>query len=333
MFVGKLRSNPNREIARAAAELVIKWKRLVEAEKKSKTSKMASPAPTATPSPSLPKASVGGGTKKRYAGNPEKRSFKVDQVDIKRTGSDTRDNCIGVIYNGLAYNSTESEGDVLAKAAAVEHHAFKEYNGETDAYKKKCRSLFLQMKNKTNPELAKRVMSGEITPERFVVMSDEDLKSETQRKKEIEYEKENMSKAQAPMAEKSISDSLECSKCKKKMVSYTQAQTRSADEPMTTFCECLHCGNRWKVSLPPSPFTPEDRCADFASSPRQRRTEEGEAEAFLELQATFTSVLHYSAWREEGSFMAGLLVLLYHHRSRERRCRHLEAPGSHSSFT
>ena len=28
-----------------------------------------------------------------------------------------------------------------------------------------------------------------------------------------------------------------------------QLQTRSADEPMTTFVLCLECGNRWKVSL------------------------------------------------------------------------------------
>jgi transcription elongation factor S-II len=37
-----------------------------------------------------------------------------------------------------------------------------------------------------------------------------------------------------------------CKRCYKKKVTYTQAQTRSADEPMTTFFCCLECGNRWK---------------------------------------------------------------------------------------
>ena len=37
-----------------------------------------------------------------------------------------------------------------------------------------------------------------------------------------------------------------CGKCKKKMCTYFQLQTRSADEPMTTFVTCMNCQNRWK---------------------------------------------------------------------------------------
>jgi transcription elongation factor S-II len=131
---------------------------------------------------------------------------------------------------------------------AVENAAFEYFKGETDAYKKKIRSLFSNLKGKTNKALGVRVMANDITPAQFVRMTDDDLRSDHQRKLDLEMEKENMKKAQVPMAEKSISDSLECGRCKQKKVSYTQAQTRSADEPMTTFCECLHCGNRWKVS-------------------------------------------------------------------------------------
>ncbi|KAK1332017.1 hypothetical protein QTO34_007696 [Cnephaeus nilssonii] len=42
-------------------------------------------------------------------------------------------------------------------------------------------------------------------------------------------------------------DLFTCGKCKKKNCTYTQVQTRSADEPMTTFVVCNECGNRWKV--------------------------------------------------------------------------------------
>jgi len=41
-------------------------------------------------------------------------------------------------------------------------------------------------------------------------------------------------------------DNFTCRKCKSKKCSYYQLQTRSADEPMTTFVTCISCGNRWK---------------------------------------------------------------------------------------
>jgi len=37
-----------------------------------------------------------------------------------------------------------------------------------------------------------------------------------------------------------------CGKCKKNNCTYYQMQTRSADEPMTTFVTCLNCSKRWK---------------------------------------------------------------------------------------
>jgi transcription elongation factor S-II len=43
-----------------------------------------------------------------------------------------------------------------------------------------------------------------------------------------------------------ITDEFKCSRCKKNETSYYQLQTRSADEPMTTFVQCINCGNRWK---------------------------------------------------------------------------------------
>ena len=48
-----------------------------------------------------------------------------------------------------------------------------------------------------------------------------------------------------------ISSDFTCSRCKKNgaqadQCTYYQLQTRSADEPMTTFVTCLNCGKRWK---------------------------------------------------------------------------------------
>jgi transcription elongation factor S-II len=138
--------------------------------------------------------------------------------------------------------------DVLGVAKEIEAAAFKNLKGVNDAYKAKMRSLFQNLKNKSNPQLRERVLKGEVPASKFVVMSHDDMKSDARRAEDKKLKDENMKEAMVPVVEKAISKEFQCSKCKKKEVSYSQAQTRSADEPMTTFCECQNCGNRWKFS-------------------------------------------------------------------------------------
>jgi transcription elongation factor S-II len=138
--------------------------------------------------------------------------------------------------------------EILGVAKQVEAAAYENARSVNEAYKGKMRSLFQNLKNKSNPQLRQRVLSGDIPPKQFVVMSHDEMKSETRRAEDQKLNKENMDQAMVGMPEKAISEEFQCGKCKKKMVSYSQAQTRSADEPMTTFCECMNCGNRWKFS-------------------------------------------------------------------------------------
>jgi transcription elongation factor S-II len=249
-MMGRLRQNTNKDISRMASDIVAKWKKQVEQEKAARKGgdpakgTEASPKPSPSPAPK-PLA----GNKRKYEGNIEKRHFKTDKIDIGRTGNTQRDNCIGVLYNGLAFRSTDSEDHVLQRAIEVENAVYKLFGGVGDPYQKKVLALFSNLKNKQNALLRSQVLGGEVTADKLVNMTAEQLMSEAQRKQDEEMEKENIKKAQAPMVEKSISDSLQCGNCKQKKVSYTQAQTRSADEPMTTFCECMNCGKRWKVRL------------------------------------------------------------------------------------
>jgi transcription elongation factor S-II len=129
--------------------------------------------------------------------------------------------------------------EILNVAKQVEAAAFSNAGSVNDPYKQKIRSLFQNLKD---------VLSGKIAPKKFVVMSHDEMKSDIRRAEDEKLEKENMNQAMVAQVEKSISREFQCGKCKKKMVSYSQAQTRSADEPMTTFCECMNCGNRWKFS-------------------------------------------------------------------------------------
>ncbi|KAK4181750.1 transcription factor S-II, central domain-containing protein [Triangularia setosa] len=247
VVVGKMRSNTNKDIARLATEIVSKWRKNVDSAKDKRKVELAkdSPTPKSVSSPLPPSSSS---SNKPYEGNPETRHFKTDKVDLKRTGHQARDGCIGVLYNGLAYRATESVEEVVRLAMEVEAAAFRVFKGDTPEYRQKIRGLMTSLKRKDNPALGKRVRSGAITPDAFVKMTDVELASDAQRAEDEKLQQENMKKAQVPMAEKSISDALKCGKCGQKKVSYSQAQTRSADEPMTTFCECTVCGNRWKFS-------------------------------------------------------------------------------------
>jgi transcription elongation factor S-II len=243
MVVAKQRGHSNKDIAKLATEIVTKWKKTVEAEKAKKLAKMASPAPKNASSQDEPSET------KAFTGDKAKRRWEHEKVDTKRTGVPSRDACIGLLYNGLAFMSEELPTALILKAMEIEEAAFKEFKGDTSDYRTKLRSLFQNLKSATNRELGPRVMSGEITAARFVVMTHEELKSAQRREEDNKLNAENMKRAQVAMPEKSVSDSLKCGRCGQKKVSYSQAQTRSADEPMTTFCECTVCGNRWKVCM------------------------------------------------------------------------------------
>ena len=278
VVVNRLRTNKDPKVAQLATTLVNKWREEVNKEKRKSQPGTAAPRAatnTASPASASQSPAPSKAAAKKHAVAPDKRNDTTDKVNVNVTGNKTRDGCVRLMYNGLAFMSEESKSrdfcddpqpgaptsqfhhcshtlvpDVIFPIACnVEAAAFKDAKNETtDAYKTKMRSLYQNLKNKSNPELRKRVLSGDITPARFVTMSHEEMKSAERRAEDERLEKENMNQAMVAQVEKSISASLTCGKCKQKKVSYSQAQTRSADEPMTTFCECMNCGHRWKFS-------------------------------------------------------------------------------------
>lgn len=96
-----------------------------------------------------------------------------------------------------------------------------------------------------NPERwLDKLKSGEVTPAQFAEMSALELYP-GRWKEEIERQIEKDKHLYTDSAAASIF--MYCSGCKKKTkCDYYQMQTRSADEPMTTFVTCLECDRRWK---------------------------------------------------------------------------------------
>ncbi|CAG8956841.1 hypothetical protein HYFRA_00012296 [Hymenoscyphus fraxineus] len=241
MIVSKQKGNPNKDIARLATEIISKWKKII-GQNKQKTMAHSTPTNGAASSPAPAPTTA----EKGFTGDVTKRRWNSENVDIKRTQNPPRDSCIGLMFNGLAFMSSEPATQILIKAQHVEQAAWDIFKGDTPEYRSKLRSLFQNLKNKDNQELRTKVFSGEISAKSFVTMTDDELKSAKRVEDDKSLEQENLRKSEVPTAKKSISDALRCGQCKQKKVSYSQAQTRSADEPMTTFCECTVCGNRWK---------------------------------------------------------------------------------------
>jgi transcription elongation factor S-II len=108
-------------------------------------------------------------------------------------------------------------------------------------YIDRLRSIYLNLKN---PDVSSAVTSGNIKPQDLAFMSHQEMRPDKW-KKLIEDKKVRDKQKYEPNIEAST-DNFTCNKCKSKKCTYYQLQTRSADEPMTTFVTCLECGKRWK---------------------------------------------------------------------------------------
>ncbi|RWQ99078.1 transcription elongation factor S-II [Paecilomyces variotii] len=251
IIVNKLKQHKSPDVARLSSEIVSKWRNEVNKQKASGSpaaSQRASGSPRpATNGAASPAAATPSDKTSKLSVPPDKRTWKADGVDINHTSNKVRDSCIGLMYDGLCLHSTETPRAVLQKAVAVEAATYTYLGPETkEQYRTKIRSLYQNLKNKSNPTLRVRVLTNEVTPDEFVRLSHDELKSAEQREQERRIQKENMDKAMVAQAERSISTSLQCGKCGQRKVTYTEAQTRSADEPMTLFCTCMNCGKSWK---------------------------------------------------------------------------------------
>jgi len=113
-------------------------------------------------------------------------------------------------------------------------------------YKNQIRSRVFNLKDKKNPMLRGNLLLGIITPQKLACMTSEEMASDEIRKQRDKFVKDGINDSRLAAVEGTKTDSLKCGKCGKRNCTYNQLQTRSADEPMTTFVLCNECGNRWK---------------------------------------------------------------------------------------
>jgi DNA-directed RNA polymerase subunit M/transcription elongation factor TFIIS len=112
-------------------------------------------------------------------------------------------------------------------------------------YKKNYCRLYANIHSNKNANVVlNKVKYYHWEPEKLVAMKSQDLYPDLWE----ELLLKNRKKLEMIGKDKNVqgTDMFKCGKCKKNNCTYFQMQTRSADEPMTTFVTCLNCNNRWK---------------------------------------------------------------------------------------
>ncbi|TPX35327.1 hypothetical protein SmJEL517_g02287 [Synchytrium microbalum] len=249
------------KVIEKAKQVVDKWKQDVSRAKTSTTTSSSSSSATTTDlkgrklSVDVKSSNITNNTDSNNGSGPPtptphigERSSATDNVKLKSLKDQIRQKCLEMLYNALVTDTTVDSDVVAKKAAALEEEVWNQYQGSTnkEVYKARIRTLYSNLKNKSNFALRENVLNGSVKPDALASMSVADMASEERKAEEERYNKEAMHWAVAAADTRATTDQLPCGKCRQRKTSYFQKQTRSADEPMTTFCECLNCGHHWK---------------------------------------------------------------------------------------
>ncbi|XP_044064086.1 transcription elongation factor A protein 3 isoform X14 [Siniperca chuatsi] len=164
------------------------------------------------------------------------------------TGDSVRDKCIEMLAAALRTDNDYKDfgTNCDSMAAEIEDHIYQDVKATDMKYKNRVRSRISNLKDPKNPGLRRNVLAGSIELSRIATMSAEEMASDELKQLRNVLTQEAIREHQMAKTGGTTTDLLQCGKCKKKNCTYNQVQTRSADEPMTTFVLCNECGNRWK---------------------------------------------------------------------------------------
>ncbi|XP_073439918.1 transcription elongation factor A protein 1 isoform X1 [Dendrobates tinctorius] len=241
------------DVTSLAKSLIKSWKKLLDgpsSEKETEEKKKEQPPP-AQNSPeakeeSSSSSSSSSGRKEDCAAPSE--TFITSFPRAPSTSDTVRIKCRELLSTALKtgddYITIGADDEELG--AQIEEAAFQEFKNTDAKYKNRVRSRIANLKDAKNPNLRRNVLCGNIAPDVFARMTAEEMASDELKEMRKNLTKEAIREHQMARTGGTQTDLFTCGKCKKKNCTYTQVQTRSADEPMTTFVFCNECGNRWK---------------------------------------------------------------------------------------
>ncbi|XP_050170100.1 transcription elongation factor A protein 2 isoform X1 [Myiozetetes cayanensis] len=251
MSVNALRKqSTDEEVISLAKSLIKSWKKLLDAsEEKGEEKKKSLSLPTSS--------SKETGNSRDQSSNKRQEPPKTPTTPKITTFPPAPITCDAVRNKcrEMLTAALQADDDYIAIGADCEHIAaqieeciYQDVKNTDMKYKNRVRSRISNLKDSKNPELKKNVLCGAITPEQIAVMTSEEMASNELKEIRKAMTKEAIREHQMAKTGGTQTDLFTCGKCKKKNCTYTQVQTRSSDEPMTTFVVCNECGNRWKVA-------------------------------------------------------------------------------------
>jgi transcription elongation factor S-II len=136
--------------------------------------------------------------------------------------------------------------DPFRVAVTVESALFERLGRSTGAHKAKYRSIMFNLRADNNTDFRRKVLIGKVKPEKLPDISPEDMASDARKLENKQIKEKMLFDCERGGAPKATTDQFKCGRCGQRKTTYYQLQTRSADEPMTTFVTCVNCNNHWK---------------------------------------------------------------------------------------
>ncbi|KAG5248355.1 transcription elongation factor S-II [Salix suchowensis] len=136
--------------------------------------------------------------------------------------------------------------DPIRVAVSVESEMFEKLGRSNGAQKLKYRSIMFNIKDPKNPDLRRKVLLGQVQPPRLVTMPPEEMASEQRKRENNQIKEKALFDCERSGKAEATTDQFKCGRCGQRKCTYYQMQTRSADEPMTTYVTCVNCNNHWK---------------------------------------------------------------------------------------
>uniref|UniRef100_A0A8D2QAZ2 Transcription elongation factor n=1 Tax=Zonotrichia albicollis TaxID=44394 RepID=A0A8D2QAZ2_ZONAL len=249
MSVNALRKqSTDEEVISLAKSLIKSWKKLLDAsEEKNEDKKKSLSLPTSSSREtgnSRDQSSTKRQEPPKTPTTPKITTFPPAPVTCDAVRNKCREMLTAALQADDDYITIGADCEHIA--AQIEECIYQDVKNTDMKYKNRVRSRISNLKDSKNPELKKNVLCGAITPEQIAVMTSEEMASNELKEIRKAMTKEAIREHQMAKTGGTQTDLFTCGKCKKKNCTYTQVQTRSSDEPMTTFVVCNECGNRWK---------------------------------------------------------------------------------------